>query len=83
MAIEQLISNTNLSAIILNPNLVTLEIDMNRTSINPPILVPTCPNHLIMFPLFVKTRVSFYFPIGRFSLAIFSENFFNYRAMTL
>jgi hypothetical protein len=67
---NQVIGNSTLSAIVLNPDLVVFDIDMDKTPIHSLPLVPSNSREQIMITNRIKKELSFEIPIRWFYLAI-------------
>jgi hypothetical protein len=67
---NQLIGDSFFGAIVLNPDLAVLDIDMDETAIHSLPLTPPYRREQIMIPDRIKEELSFEVPIRRFNLAI-------------
>jgi hypothetical protein len=67
---HEIIGNAFFRAIVLNPDLVVLDIDMDKTSIHSLPLTPPYRREQIMIPDGIKKELSFEVPICRLHLAI-------------
>lgn len=57
--IYQFISNTALGAVVLNPNFAVLNIHMQHTTIDPPLIREAHMNHLIVVAFCIKNQLRF------------------------
>jgi hypothetical protein len=67
---DEIIGNSFFSAIVLNPDLAVLDIDMDETPIDSLPLAPSYRREKIMITDRIKEELSFEVPIRRFNLAI-------------
>ena len=74
---HQNIGNLYFCSIILNPNFIINDINVNQYSKNAFILIPSCMKNLIMILIGIKASQDLDFPISRLYIAIVFENFLN------
>ena len=67
---HQLVGNTALCAIVVNPDFAIFDIHMDETTIFAMLLVPTCVYKLVMVTFRIKNQLQLYLAIGGLVMAM-------------
>ncbi len=72
--LNQLVCDATFCAVMLNPNLVVLDINMNQLAMNSALIVPTDRHQLIMVTLQIENKLHLDIAIGGLILAVGFEH---------
>ncbi len=78
--LNQIIGNAVFRAVVLNPDFIVFDVEMQHLAVNPFVAVPTQNVYLVMIIRVIKNRLHFKLVITRFYLAVFAQNFFDSRS---